>query len=422
MSTDASTDAPRIPLTAASETPNLLHLMFFGLVLGMVLAVPVGFLLEGGGVACVDSERMPEGLGEELENRGFGPQNPQCFGDDPPPACYLAPPLQNNGTNNTNNAANNTNNATNNGSNNATGPAFQTSNAEFIEYRTGPGVGYCVSEGDLLEFTVEVSTRTVSATVAVAGSVGEPSCLDEAAAECLVPHERTLELTEAELDGLLALMDAVPAPMCEVDPGLACDPCIVENLSDGSTSVAADCCGVQKAGGFDDAFRAVVDYMSDLVPGAFTANPSTFSTLTYAATPGDGYCIDAGNILSAALERQPDGSLSLSGEVAVAADAATETCIEAVTSGACLKAEAFGPQTLTPAAQDTLETLLGDVPEKMCLEQAGLAHLAGRPARPTRPRPRSPHRPVERWSGQGLPDRRRYRRAGPLRTPCPHLG
>ena len=311
-----------------------------------------GFLLEGGGVACTPDENMPPGLAGALRGEGHEPKEDRCFDDpDPGPQCFF-------------------------GKQPVTGGAFDAANADTISYRTGPGFIYYVAPGNLTHFVLDTTTLDVVAGVAEVGDAATDDCLDEFAEECIVSREVTFTITAGDLDALVALLDAVPAPMCELDSSLACDPVVVETLEVGAVTEAEDCCGEQKAAGYSAAFRAVVDAMLALVPvtaSPLVDNADSFATLQYEAQRGVFYCVEADDVLSATITRESDGSLSIEGEVAVPGDAGVDDCIVDIESQECMVRTAFGPQTMDASAQLELERLLGEVPAPMCMVDQGLA-------------------------------------------------
>lgn len=312
-----------------------------------------GFLLDGGGVACTPEPNMPGGLGEALRERGHEPKESGCFDDfDPGPECFHGKePV-------------------------TTGGLFDAANADTILYRTGPGYAYIVPEGELVRFELDTTTLDVVAGVAELGDAATDNCLDEFAEECIVSREVAFTITQDDLDALVALLDAVPAPMCEVDPSLECDPHLIEVLEVDDVAEAEDCCGEHKAEGFSDAFHAVVDAMLALVPAppaGLVDNADSFSILTYEAQRGASYCVEADDMLSATITRAADDSLTIEGEYAVAGTAGVDDCIVDINSGECMVRTAFGPQTVASDSQSDLESLLAAVPAPMCVEDPALA-------------------------------------------------
>lgn len=148
----------------------------------------------------------------------------------------------------------------------AAGGLFETVDAEGIRYRTGPGMGYCLPAGELVRFELDPGTREVTAAVAEEGDRATDDCLHGGPMGCVVEREETFTLTREQYEGLVRAIDAVPAPMCERNTRIACDPCLVETLEVGEVSVGSTCCGEQRTEGYGEAFDAVVEAMLALVP------------------------------------------------------------------------------------------------------------------------------------------------------------
>ncbi len=309
--------------------------------------VPTGFLLNGGGVACVAGEVMPPPLKDELIKGGHEPLEPGCFDTAPTETCFYQGTTQ----------------------------AFKLTGAGVITYQTSGGFGYCVGEGDILDFTFNLNTLAATVGVGAVGDESVDTCLTQLSGDCIIRSEQALQLTQPQADSLVALMNSVPAPMCVVNQGMVCDFCVIETLSVDSQTVDTNCCG-QVAAGFGSSINDVVGFVKDLLPTTINAfaNPTTFETLVYTTGPGFGYCVDDGMILRATIARSTvDQSLSISGFEAVLGDVATDSCIEDTIDGNCYVATPFGPLTLGQTEQDALELALAAVPAPMCIVDPGLA-------------------------------------------------
>lgn len=312
--------------------------------------VPYGFLLLGGGVACVGEPSMPPPLGTELEGQGHQPATEGCFGADPAPSCL-------------------------HGGTTTTGGAFDLTDAKKLSYSgpVGPW-GPCHVEGELVRFDVDLQTRAASARI-VASVTTDPNCnRDED--PCATYRDAEFELSEDELAELLDLVAALPAPVCEIDEDMECDNCIDSiSVDEQHEAGGGACCGEITPAGFNQSYHAIVVAMLALVPpfeGAFT-DVANFEQLTYQLGPGDGWCIEADDKLEVTITRE-GGGLAVEGEVAVLGDEATDDCLpEVLPLGVCLVREAIAPQTLTVEAQVTLESLLTALPAPMCVLDPGLA-------------------------------------------------
>ncbi len=309
--------------------------------------VPTAFLLSGGGVACVAGNLMPEPLGQRLGELGYTPTDAACFGATPAATCYFTQPAP---------------------------IAFDLTGVDTISYEASGGFGFCIDEGKVLDFVLNLSTLSATIGVSALGDEATQTCLSTNDG-CIIRNETELTLTQAQADVLLALVGDVPAPMCVEDAGRVCDFCLIETVSANEQSVNTACCG-ETTEGFGPSIQAIVAYLEDLIPeptSAFT-NPTTFDLLTYKTGPGLGYCVDDGIVLSATITRSAaDQSLSIAGFEAVLGDAATDTCIEDTTDGNCYVSTPFGPMTLGQAQQDALELALGAMPAPMCIVDPGLA-------------------------------------------------
>lgn len=299
--------------------------------------VPTGFLLEGGGVACIDGNMMPPPLKDELSKGGYEPSTPTCFDAVPEPGCFYQ----------------------------VTIPAYDPTNARTITYQAEGSGNPCIPEGSLYDFTFDTQTLSLTYGVAVMG--------DDAK---LTRSEQTIVLTQTQADILIDLVAEIPDPMCVPEPNANCSPnCPSEELSVDSKTFDNDCCGRYHPE-FQPNLSAVVDYVKTLLPVATVAftNATDFGVLTYTTGPGFGYCVDEGMVLSATITRTAaDNSLSIQGTTAVLGDAAVDTCIEGTTDDNCYVATAFGPMTVGAAEQNAIEAALDFVPAPMCVVDQGLA-------------------------------------------------
>lgn len=312
-------------------------------------SLPTGFLLGGGGVACVVGQTMPDLLAERLGELGYGPENPECFGENPQPSCfYTTEPEE--------------------------GGAFDLTGAAKIEYRTYDETlsAYCVDVGDVLEFSLDLETNAIQFGIGIEGEDGSDRCVN-AGVPCVERAGFRLELTETQVDEIEALVAAVPAPQCTTDPEVVCgESCVIPTLLVDSQEVSDLCCGTTVEG-FREAFYAVVDYVKALQPEEVPVfdNADSFATLTYTAGPGFGYCINEDQIVSSTITRQGDGTLSAEGFYAAVGTEGVDECIPD-TNDACLVSTAFGPMTLSATAQTELEARLAALPAPMCMQDPGM--------------------------------------------------
>lgn len=307
--------------------------------------VPKGFLLTGGAVACVDGDIMPEALAERIETLGYTPEDPECFGATPAPSCFYVAPSEN--------------------------PAFDLTGAAEIKYTTRGGLGYCLDVGQVIGFTLNLEEKRIAFGIGVEGEEGSDQCVTDQNG-CIEYANFILTLTDAQIQDILDLVGAVPAPECIEDPGLACDPCLIETLSVNTQSVDTTCCG-DTAPGFGAAIDAVVAYVKalELEETPVFENASTFDALTYTASRGFGYCIDQDTVLNVTITRQQDGTLAAEGNYAALGDEAVDTCIEGTNDGNCWVSTPYGPVTLTAQAQTELEARLAALPAPMCMVDPG---------------------------------------------------
>jgi hypothetical protein len=310
--------------------------------------VPTGFLLNGGGVACVAGEVMPTPLKGELEKLGFTPIEPTCFDAAPASTCFY---------------------------NTTASTAFDLTGAETITYTAAGGFGFCIDTGNALDFTLNLTTREAVIGVGIVGDAAVDTCITQLQGDCIIRQEHQITLTTTQVDALKGLLIEVPAPMCVEDSGRVCDFCLIETLAVDSQSVDTGCCG-ETVTGFGASLTAVVEFIQTLVPATASAfaNPTEFAVLTYTTGPGLGYCVEADMVLNATITRSTvDDSLSIEGTTAVIGDVATDTCVVDTIDGNCYVATAFGPMTLGATEQTAIESALGAVPAPMCVVDQGLA-------------------------------------------------
>ena len=251
--------------------------------------VPFGFLLVGGGVACVDSQQMPDPLIQALDDLGLQPNEPGCFAADPADICFYTEPTTSTG-------------------------AFDLAGANILSYRAGGGLGFCVDS--LLDFTVDLSTGAATIGYLVPGDAATDNCLTMPP-DCEVRAETTLTLDATQLQQVKDLYGDVPAPQCQQNGPAVCDPCVIETLTVDEASVDTFCCA-ETAIDFGPSVVAVADYLRSLIPVTTAAfsNPDSFQLMTYTTGGGLGYCIEADAIVQATFTRQQDGSLAAEGETA----------------------------------------------------------------------------------------------------------
>ncbi|MEZ4458146.1 MAG: hypothetical protein R3E66_00170 [bacterium] len=182
--------------------------------------VPVGFLLADGGVACVDSQQMPDPLISVLEGLGFQPKEPGCFDANPAQACFYKEPQ-------------------------STNSAFDLDGANTITYTAGGGFGFCVDA--LLDFTVDLTTGAATIGYLVPGDAANDNCLTMPP-DCEVRAEANLTLDATQLEEVKALYADVPAPQCQQNGPAVCDPCVIETLTVDDTSVDTFCCAETAVG------------------------------------------------------------------------------------------------------------------------------------------------------------------------------
>lgn len=252
--------------------------------------------------------------------------------------------------------------------------AFDLADAQTIGYVTGAGSGYCVTEGQLLDISLDVETREAVLGVAVEVDPQTNDCLDEQDDSCMIRLEQTLQLTEAQMQNLKSLLNAMPAPICEVDPNRECAPCLTERITVDVQQVSGECCG-DVSPDFTRAFERTVAFLQDLVQSTIEdawEKPSTFDELSYSASADFGTCVEEGLLLSASITRAADGSLSVEGNEALPGDPMTDDCLSNAVMG-CLVETPFGPLTVDAQAQAELETALSAVPAPRCIRDENIA-------------------------------------------------
>ena len=261
-----------------------------------------------------------------------------------------------------------------------TSMAFDLSNAGLVIYEVDGGSEFCITQGDILDFTLNLNTSDATIGVAVVGNSATDTCINEPASICMVRQEHRIQVTPTQKDALLVLIGAIPAPMCAVDASRVCDFCLVETLLVDSQTVDTDCCG-DLAPTFGPKLAALVAYVQNLVPTpdppparAFS-NPDTFTELHFSTGGLWGYCVQDGMVLGALITRSTtDQKLSISGGRAFIGDRATDDCIEDTRYDEnCYVSKPFGPIILDQDQETALENSLAAMPAPTCVEDPGLA-------------------------------------------------
>jgi hypothetical protein len=141
---------------------------------------------------------------------------------------------------------------------------------DFITLRRTSGYGFCPSSGSALASQIyrDNGNWIIEATVLEPAPEGTDSslCLENFGRNvCLVAIEKPIAiLSDSEIEMLASAIDAVPAKQCEIDEGLACDPCLLTEVKVDNSNLSRACCGTQNAeftAGFDQ-LTAVIDSLS----------------------------------------------------------------------------------------------------------------------------------------------------------------
>jgi hypothetical protein len=258
--------------------------------------------------------------------------------------------------------------------------AFDLNGARLAIYEVDGGSEFCINQGDILDFTLNLNTSDATIGVAVVGDSATDSCINEPASICMIREEHRIQVTQTQRSDLLALIGAIPAPMCVVDAGRVCDFCLVETLLVDSQTVDTDCCG-DLTPNFRPTLASLVAYVQNLVPTpappiarAFS-NPSAFKELEYSTGGLWGYCPQEGTVTGALITRSTtDQKLSIRGARATIGDRATDTCLEDTWhDDNCYVATPFGPLVLDEDQETALEDALAAMPAATCVEDPGLA-------------------------------------------------
>lgn len=319
-------------------------------------ALPNGFNLMGGGVACVAGEIMPPGLGGQLIEEGFVPVDDDCFGMNPADTCFFGEtptPVER---------------------------AFNLDDPQTFSYTAE---GPCPNIGAITNFELDFSTGLADIDVWIEGDESDPDCVDLFDGTCAVVQSHTdVQISSEDVQTLVTLLEAVPVKQCP-EPGPdqpVCDaPCLSERYTVDGDFVSPFCCG-EAANNFGPAIQAVQAHLETLIPDAPEPgdflDASGYLQLDYSVRPGEGYCIDDGQIIEATIIRQgPGGPLELSGIESIADDSDPDACIPETThpDHDCLVESEFGPIILTETQADDLEALLAAVPAPMCERDEELA-------------------------------------------------
>ncbi len=258
--------------------------------------------------------------------------------------------------------------------------AFDLNSASLVIYELDGGSEFCISDGNILDFTLNLNTSDATIGLAVLGDIATDTCLSELEDVCLIRAEHRIQVTQTQTETLLALIGEIPDPMCVVDNGRVCDFCLVETLLVDSQTVDTGCCG-EVVPTFGPKLAALVAYLQTLVPvpepppeRAFS-NPKTFNTLSYSTGGFWGYCPQEGTVTDALITRSTTGQkLTITGTRATIGDRATDTCIEDTWhDDNCYVAKPFGPLILDQDQVIALENALTTMPAPLCVEDPGLA-------------------------------------------------
>ena len=142
----------------------------------------------------------------------------------------------------------------------------------ILTLERGPGAGYCVQPGNILEAGIvysETGDYWMSGTVFREWDESRPdACWGIHSPDCVISEQFELMLTAPQVAELAALLEVLPEDRCELDEMMECDPCLITTLVIDGTSRSDYCCGTQLSAGYDQAFQAVAGFLDGLVPEA----------------------------------------------------------------------------------------------------------------------------------------------------------
>lgn len=129
-----------------------------------------------------------------------------------------------------------------------------------LTYATGGGLGYCLEPDQVVQATLtrqQDGSLSIEGTMAVVGDEQTDTCIQDTIELCLVATPfGPMTLMQDVQTSLETKLAALPAPMCVIDQGLACDPCLIRSIELDGTLVDDYCCG-DTAVGYDAAFNEI---------------------------------------------------------------------------------------------------------------------------------------------------------------------
>jgi hypothetical protein len=175
------------------------------------------------------------------------------------------------------------------------GGSAYDSDYRTVHLRRGPGLGYCVRKGQVLDgrLTVTEDGAVYEGTMAAFGNPETDTCLDAfVEGECLVAAPfGPIAVGPDQLDELHALVTKVPEDSCIRDPEMNCDPCVALSITVDDRTASALCCGTVDQD-FADALDALADFLDLLAPApqptlppADTPLPATDTSVPPTDTP-----------------------------------------------------------------------------------------------------------------------------------------
>ena len=138
-----------------------------------------------------------------------------------------------------------------------------------LDFDGGPGDGYCIQTDEITSAAIiynQLGDYWITADV-FRGWVDDPACPALTSdSSCHVTEPFRFQLSANQIAELGALLDALPVDRCEIDPMLACDPCLIATVDTDWEHYSDYCCGTQLSPGYDEAFTALADFLDGLVP------------------------------------------------------------------------------------------------------------------------------------------------------------